>query len=94
MCDIRPRSIIEEPYTSRSGYRGSTDSLLDYLTRELHKYRAAVSRMGQDIVTLTDEIRELDAENESLRGGGGQGQLGPNQHSVVDEEGNEYVGKT
>ena len=35
---------------------------------ELHRYREAVSRMGRDILTLTEEVRVLYAENETLRG--------------------------
>jgi len=49
-------------------------SLLDYLARELHRYRKAVARMGQDIVNLTDEVRQLQEENASLRQGSGYGE--------------------
>ena len=42
-------------------------SLLDHQMRELEKYRTAVHKMGQDILTLQDKIRDLEGENSRLR---------------------------
>ncbi len=41
--------------------------LLDYQMKELEKYRAAVHKMGQDILTLRQTIRDLEAHNSQLR---------------------------
>ena len=42
-------------------------SLLDHQMRELEKYRTAVHKMGQDILTLQDKIRDLEGDNSRLR---------------------------
>ena len=41
--------------------------LLDYQMRELEKYRTAVHKMGQDILTLRQQVRDLEAQNSQLR---------------------------
>ena len=41
--------------------------LLDYQRTELDKYRYAVHKMGQDIVTLHQRIMELENNNSDLR---------------------------
>ncbi|KAK2143413.1 hypothetical protein LSH36_843g00070 [Paralvinella palmiformis] len=41
--------------------------LLDHQMRELEKYRAAVHKMGEDILTLRQQIRDLEAYNSQLR---------------------------
>ena len=44
-----------------------TMSLLDHQMHEIEKYRLAVHRMGQDIIALRNEIRELETTNSKLR---------------------------
>ena len=41
--------------------------LLDHQMRELEKYRTAVHKMGEDILTLRQQIRDLEAYNSQLR---------------------------
>lgn len=42
-------------------------NVLDYQMRDLDNYRTAVQRMGQDILTLRSQIRQLEGENSKLR---------------------------
>jgi mTERF domain-containing protein len=42
-------------------------NVLDHQMKELENYRAAVQRMGQDILALRQQIRELEANNSQLR---------------------------
>ncbi|CAL1535913.1 unnamed protein product [Lymnaea stagnalis] len=42
-------------------------NVLDYQMRDLDNYRTAVQRMGQDILTLRTQIRQLEGENSKLR---------------------------
>ncbi|CAH1793544.1 unnamed protein product [Owenia fusiformis] len=45
----------------------TTLSLIEHQMRELENYRTAVQKMGQDILTLREELREKDFENSKLR---------------------------
>ena len=42
-------------------------TLLDHQMRELEKYRTAVHKMGQDILTLRQQIRDVEGDNSKLR---------------------------
>lgn len=42
-------------------------SVLDHQMKELENYRSAVHKMGQDILALRQQIRELEANNSQLR---------------------------
>ncbi|XP_056019643.1 coiled-coil domain-containing protein 33-like isoform X2 [Ostrea edulis] len=42
-------------------------NVLDHQMKELENYRAAVQRMGQDILALRQQIRELETNNSQLR---------------------------
>ena len=42
-------------------------NLLDHQMKELDRYRTAVHKMGQDILSLRQQLRELAAENSHLR---------------------------
>ncbi|GFR81182.1 coiled-coil domain-containing protein 33-like [Elysia marginata] len=48
-------------------------SVLDQQMRDLENYRTAVQRMGQDILTLRQQVRTLEGDNSQLR-------LNANQH--------------
>ena len=41
--------------------------LLDYQRTELDRYRYAVNKMGQDIISLRQRIIELEKDNSDLR---------------------------
>jgi hypothetical protein len=41
--------------------------LLDYQMTELEKYRLAIHKMGEDILTLRLQIRDLEITNSQLR---------------------------
>ena len=45
----------------------ATVYLVDYQLRELEKYRLAVHKMGSDILTLRQQIREQESVNATLR---------------------------
>lgn len=42
-------------------------SVLDHQLKELENYRAAVHKMGRDILALREQIREQEMENSQLR---------------------------
>ncbi|GFO32174.1 coiled-coil domain-containing protein 33-like [Plakobranchus ocellatus] len=42
-------------------------SVLDQQMRDLENYRTAVQRMGQDILTLRQQVRSLEGDNSKLR---------------------------
>ncbi|KAK3089708.1 hypothetical protein FSP39_005805 [Pinctada imbricata] len=42
-------------------------SVLDHQMKELENYRAAVHKMGQDILALRQQVRDLEANNSQLR---------------------------
>ena len=42
-------------------------NVLDHQMKELENYRASIQRMGQDIVALRQQIRELEGNNSQLR---------------------------
>ncbi|XP_059175769.1 coiled-coil domain-containing protein 33-like [Physella acuta] len=42
-------------------------NLLDYQMRDLDNYRTAVQKMGQDILALRTQVRQLEGENSKLR---------------------------
>ena len=68
-------------------------SLLDYLARELHRYRQAVSRMGQDIVALNEEVKYVDSENAALRQRVGMGERGRHDIEQLKNEMSLQYGK-
>ena len=42
-------------------------NVLDHQMKELENYRSAVHKMGQDILALRQQVRELEANNSQLR---------------------------
>lgn len=56
------------PSTSKPNDLDQTSmSVLDHQMKELENYRSAVHKMGQDILALRQQIRELEANNSQLR---------------------------
>lgn len=45
----------------------TTGHIVQYQLRELEKYRLAVHKMGEDILMLRQQIRELESVNSNLR---------------------------
>nr|XP_022315826.1 coiled-coil domain-containing protein 33-like isoform X2 [Crassostrea virginica] len=53
--------------TQANGLDQTSMNVLDHQMKELENYRAAIQRMGQDIVALRQQIRELEGNNSQLR---------------------------
>ncbi|KAL3875964.1 hypothetical protein ACJMK2_033859 [Sinanodonta woodiana] len=63
---------IPPPQSPSRGYQAedldmSTMTILDHQGKELDNYRSAVFKMGQDIIELRQQVRDLEANNSNLR---------------------------
>jgi hypothetical protein len=50
-----------------NGVDSSASNLLDFQTKELHRYREALRKLGQDVLGLRQQVRSLEADNSRLR---------------------------
>jgi mTERF domain-containing protein len=63
----RPRTKTTGAKPTDGEDASSSSNLLDYQTRELQRYRDAMRKLGQDVLGLRQQVRNLEAENARLR---------------------------